>query len=146
MRFSYQTYLVRGVGKSLYAQVHRPVISIRVIGPNGDDVLMGLADTGADDTLLPDFLIGALGVAIVPGDQASIVGIDGGTTVVRYGTVDLELPGYRWSARVGFHARFNAILGHVGFLDHFTATFNARRRHLTLTPNGSAPAPTMRGA
>jgi hypothetical protein len=119
------------------------VIPVRVIGPSGDDNLLGLADTGADDTLLPDVLIGPLGAVITPGDQAVIVGIDGGTTVVRYARVDLELPGYRWSARVGFHASFSTMLGHTGFLDHFTATFNGKRRQMTLTPNGTAPAPTM---
>src|SRR5215216_3210698 len=97
MRFAYQSYAVRGIGATRYALVHRPIIPIRVIGPNGTDDLLGLADTGADDTLLPDYLIGPLGVVIAPGDQAVIVGIDGGTSLVRYGTVDLELPGYRWS-------------------------------------------------
>jgi hypothetical protein len=114
VRFPYQSYLVRGIGTTRYAMVHRPVIPIRVIGPNGDDNLMGLVDTGADDTLLPDYLIGSLGVTIAPGDQAVIVGIDGGTLLVRYGIVDLELPGYCWSARVGFHASFSTILGNVG--------------------------------
>src|SRR4051794_25324889 len=107
MRFPYQSYLVRGIGTTRYAMVHRPVIPVRVIGPDGDDNLMGLVGTGADDTLLPDYRLGLLGVTIVPGDQAVIVGIDGGTVLVRYGTVDLELPGYRWSARVGFHANFS---------------------------------------
>jgi Aspartyl protease len=123
------------------------MIPIRVIGPAGDDDLRALVDTGSDDTLLPDSLIGLLGVALRPGDQAVIVGIEGSTTVVRYGTVDLEIPGagggYRWSARVGFHASFRVVLGHIGFLEYFTASFNGRTRQLTLTPNGTAPAPTI---
>jgi hypothetical protein len=143
MRFPYQSYPVRGAGTTRSVLVHRPVFPVHVIGLKGDANLMGLADTGADDTLLLDSLIGPLGVVIAPGDQAVIVGIDGGMTVVRYGTVDLELPGYRWSARVGFHASFRTVFGHVGFLDYFTATFNGRRRYVTLTPNATAPAPTM---
>jgi len=31
------------------------------------------------------------------------------------------------------------ILGHAGFLDHFTAKFNGRAKTLTLTPNGATP-------
>jgi hypothetical protein len=147
MRFHYHSYPVRGAGTTRYAMVHRPMIPLRVIGPTGEDDFLALADTGADDTLLPDFLIKSLGVIIAPGDQALIVGIDGGRSVVRYGTLDLELPGpgggYRWSARAGFHANFNAILGHTGFFEHVTATFNGQRRHITLTPNGSASAPTI---
>jgi hypothetical protein len=115
------------------------VIPVRVNGPNCDDDLDALVDTGADDILLPDYLIG---VVVVPGDQTVILGI-GGSVVVRYGTVDLELPGYGWSARVGFHPGVRAVLGHAGFLEYFTATFNGRRRDLTLTPNGAAPAPAV---
>jgi hypothetical protein len=147
MRFPYQAFPVRDAGSVRYTLIRRPMIKIRVIGPAGADELMGLADTGSDDTLLPDLLIGPLGVAIRPGDQALVVDINGGRSLVRYGTVDLEIPApggaYRWSARVGFHAGFNTTLGHVGFFDHFTATFNGRSRHITLTPNGTAPAPTM---
>src|SRR4051812_29988541 len=91
VRFAYHSHVVRGVGTARYALIHRPMLPIRVIGPSGDETLLGLADTGADDTLLPDFLIGPLGVAIIPGDHAAIVGINGGTTIVRYGMVDLEL-------------------------------------------------------
>jgi len=119
------------------------MIPVRVVGPNGDDNLLALADTGGDDTLLPDYLIKTLGVVIVPGAQAVIAGLGGGTSVVRYGTVDLEFPGYRWSARVGFHASFNTVLGHSGALEHFTATFNGGRRYVNLTPNGTAATPTL---
>jgi hypothetical protein len=66
---------------------------------------------------------------------------------VRYGTVAGGARGggggYRWSARVGFHAGFRVMLGHSGFLDYFTASFNGRSRQLTPTPNGTAPAPTI---
>jgi hypothetical protein len=102
IKFPYYSYPVRDMGASRHSMVHRPVIPVRVIGPNGDDIILGLADTEADETLLPHYLIGPLGVMRSPGDQTVIVGIDGGVSVVRYGTVDLELPDYRCSARVGF--------------------------------------------
>src|SRR4051812_4962578 len=88
----------------------------------------------------PRFL-GPLGTIVHPGDQATITAFDGGAVVVRYGTVDLELRRrgaalFRWSARVAFHGGNRTLLGHAGLLDCFTATFNGRRRHVTLTPNG----------
>ena len=147
IRFPYQSFPVKGTRGAKYDIVYRPMIPIRAMGPAGDDDLRALVDTGADDTLLPASLIDLLGVALRPGDQAVIVGIEGSTTVVRYGTVDLEIPeaggGYRWSARVGFHASFRVVLGHIGFLEYFTASFNGRTRQLTLTPNGTAPAPMI---
>lgn len=74
MRFTYESYPVRGIGRSRTVLVHRPIVPIRVIGQAGDDRLLGLADTGADDTLLPDYLLESLGIKVVPGDQAVIVG------------------------------------------------------------------------
>ena len=117
------------------------------VGPAGDALVYALVDTGADEVILPDRLIGRLGAALRPGDHATITALGGGAVPVRYETVDLEIsrPGVagRWSARVGYHAGGKAILGLIGLLDHFTATFNGARRQLTLTPKGTAPAPTM---
>ncbi len=90
MRFPYQRYTVAGIGSHL-TMVWRPALLVRVIGPAGDDTVFGRVDTGADDTLLPDFLIAPLGVALDPAAVATIEGIDGGTVPVRYGAVDLEL-------------------------------------------------------
>jgi hypothetical protein len=119
------------------------MVPIRIIGPAGSRELVGLADSGADDILLPESLIERLGVIIRPDDRAAIAGITGEATVARYGTVALELARggrpYRWSAQVGFYGRAKVVLGHADFLDHFTATFNGRQRHLTLQPNGTAP-------
>ncbi len=145
MKFNYQSYAIRVSGTSRYVMVYRPVIAVDVVGPNGVEELRGLVDTGADDTLLPDDLIESLGLVVIPGDTGIIKGIDGGKIPVQYARVNLILPGYRWSARVGLHGGFNTILGHAGFLEYFTATFNGQRRHLTLTPNGTAPASTVPG-
>ena len=61
----------------------------------------------------------------------------------RITTVALELiapgGGPWWATRVGFYAGAKPVLGHAGFLDHFTAKFNGRAKLLTLTPNGTAP-------
>ncbi len=73
-----------------------------------------------------------------------IRGIEGSLVTIWYATVNLEIltsgGGPRWSARVGFYLGTRPILGHAGFLDHFTARFNGRAKTLTLTPNGTAPA------
>jgi hypothetical protein len=101
---------------------------------------------GSDETLLPDLLIRHLGISIEPDERATIVGIDGGLMTVPFGMVNFELRkgnrAYRWSARVGFHPGFHTILGHAGFLRHFTATFDGLRRRLVLKSNGTFRAPT----
>lgn len=140
MRFRYQAYPVRGA-RSKLENVWRPAVDVRVIGPSGDETLTGSIDTGADDTLLPDFLISSLGIALDPDDIGKIEGIDGSEIDVRYATVDLELfdptdssDSYRWTTRVGFHARRNTVFGLTGFLEHFIAQFNGRTREVLLLP------------
>jgi hypothetical protein len=146
IRFPYRSFPVRGRRSGIVEVVYRPIIPFRVIGPAGGEDEAAWVDTGADDTLLPAFLIDRLGVTFAPSDHSIIEGIEGSMSVVRYGTVDLEIlgsgGGYRWSARVGFHAGHKIVFGHNGFLEYFTASFNGRTRHLTLTPNGNAPSPT----
>src|SRR5689334_6895786 len=108
MRFPYQIYPVLGLGAAPLVLLHRPTVPIRILGPGGDALVYGLVDTGADDVILPDRLLGPLGVDIRPGDHATITALGGGAVPIRYGAVDFELarPGvtYRWSARAGFYA------------------------------------------
>jgi hypothetical protein len=142
IRFPYKSLVVRGTRAGSFGTVYRPMIPFHLFGPAGEDEAIGLVDTGSDDTVFPDYLIRVLGVVIAPLDYAAVGGVGNGMELVRYGTIDLAIPGAgggdRWSARVGFHAGHKVVLGHGGFLESFTASFNGRSRHLTLTPNGNA--------
>jgi len=123
--------------------IYRPIALIRVIGPAGQRDLTGLVDTGADATLIPATFASLLGIPLNDNDKEDILGLGGSSTTIWYAQVNLEVltpgGGPRWSARVGFYLGSKPILGHAGFLDHFTARFNGRAKTLTLTPNGTAP-------
>jgi hypothetical protein len=111
----------------------------------GELGLFGLLDTGADETVLPAFLIERIGVDLDPGAEAQFRGVGGQTVTVTYGRVQIEVgrghQSYQWSAMLAFLQGSNmAILGHAGFLQYFTATFNGHRRHVTLTANGTLSA------
>lgn len=146
MRFEYKL-----IGKSRGAppglpSIYRPIIRIAVIGPIRREQLDALLDTGCDDTLLPDRLVEPLGVAL-SGEYEAIHGLDYGAVLLRYGVVDLELhkgkTTYCWAAKVGFHQGDRVILGHSGFLEYFSASFNGQHRRVTLFPNRNLPAPMM---
>lgn len=146
MRFPYQNYPVPGIGRP-NAIVRRPKVWIRAIGPIGDFSFYGLVDTGADDILLPDRFGQAMGVVIQPNMHAPVGGIIGAGMVARFGMIDLELRRggtvYRWSALAGFHPGNAAILGTLGMLEHFRASFNHSLGHFHLIPTGNLPAPVM---
>jgi hypothetical protein len=140
MRFPYKRFPVQGTNPNTTVLSIRPMIDVRVTGPTGDDDVFDRVDTGADDTLLPDRLIASLGITDLTGPL--VIGGVGGATLVRFGTVDLEInqgqTSIRWAARVGFSLHPNALFGLKGFLQFFTAKFNGRRHYLDLLPNGTA--------
>jgi hypothetical protein len=125
-----------------------PMIQARVIGLTGSETVYGVLDTGAEDTLIPDRLIGRIGVHLKPGDVGDFRTADGRLFEAAYGTVDLEIERgrklYRWRARVAFVRRPTALFGFAGFLEHFAATFDGPARHVTLKLTGKPlPAPIM---
>ncbi len=141
MRFAYRPFEVRPTpAQPGVSVIYRPLIPVRVIGSTGDLALLALLDTGADETLLPGFLVPRIGVEIDPDAQARFRGVGGQLVTASYGRVELEArtrrQSYRWPAMVGFlEGSPAAILGHAGFLQYFTATFNSQRRQVTLTAN-----------
>jgi hypothetical protein len=106
--------------------------------------LDALLDTGADETVLPRFIAGRIGVDLDPDTQARFRGVGGHVVTDTHGLVELEVGSghraLRWPATVAFLDRGSLIFGHVGFLQYSTASFNGRRSHVTLTPNGTLPA------
>ena len=150
MKFAYQGYPVPSIGKRRQAVVFRPTALIRIIGATGVANDYGLMDTGADDTLLPMVLKGPLGVLPGFGETATISGINGGTITAVFTMVDLELRrgkvAHRWAATVGFHEGYKTILGRFGFFEYFFASFNHRRRIVTIRPNEDLPAPLYPGS
>lgn len=125
-----------------------PIIRARIIGLTGSETILGTLDTGAEDVLLPDRLISAIGVHLKPGDIGDFRSADGRVFHPPYGTVDLEVArgtkSHRWRARAAFVARATALFGFSGFLEHFAATFDGPGRHVTLRLTGQPlPAPIM---
>jgi len=120
-----------------------PQITVRVGGPLRIQIVPGLVDTGASLTLIPLRYLGMLGVETVGKITLSS---SGGSFTAQLAHVNLELHTARtihaWSALVGFTARRErALWGQMDFLEHFLATFNTRRRLLTLRPNWTFPPP-----
>ena len=123
--------------------LYRPEVPIRVIGSTGEVSLFILADTGADETLLPRSVGELVGAEI---DEHRF-GPCPGSVVKKWGSCwpkslfALASRGtvHHWRAKVGLVDFANpdeetAVLGHVGFFDHFTGHFNTRRRRLTINP------------
>ena len=121
---------------------HRPVVPFRVIGPGNFLIRDGLLDTGADETVVEDWMAGYLGIDLTqaPEETVNLVGRPG-TIACRYATVELLITDVRetcrWSALVGFvplRLQYQ-LLGHAGFLEYFEAEFRGADREVFLTAN-----------
>jgi len=145
MRFPYHDIRIQGTGTNRVATVWRPLIPFRVFGPTGRVPLLGWADTGSDDTILPIEIAPALGVIFRPTDWGRTEGMGGNFIDLSFADVDLELTigdeSFRWTAWVAFTDGRKVILGNRGFLARFTATFDPLGRHVTLIRNGTELPP-----
>lgn len=141
MRFAYRQYEVAPTPSLPDGILYRPEIPVRVIGRAGSELLLALADTGADLTLLPLSTADKVQAKINKAKRWRVAGIGDSEIEIELGEVKLQIGTGKWSidwrAKVGFVAFPNAavefaVLGHVGFFDHVTAHFNTRRRQLTV--------------
>jgi hypothetical protein len=129
-------------GESGVQIIHEPIILVRFCGPARSYLIRGLLDTGAAMTLVPRFYLTKLGLS--PGERLRLRAA-AETFEILLGMLELELRSrrtiHRWPARVGFVHRADnvALLGHAGFLDYFSVTFDGLHKRVTLRPNGTFP-------
>lgn len=129
----------------------RTEITITVVGPTGSATYSGLVDTGSDTTILPLAVAQDLGIQVAPapGPPATVFG--GHQVQLLVGEVTLQIQDektnetVRWRDIVSFFDTQGRedeilILGHSGFLDYFTATFDGKAGSLTLVANDDLPA------
>lgn len=144
MRFGYVQLPVEPTPASPEGMIHRPYIPLVVHGPRTSATVIALVDTGADETILPAYVLTEIGGKYERDQQARFRGVGGHLVTVNYSQVSLALDHadgeYRWSAKVGFlEGKQVAILGTKGFLEHFNATFNADHLYLKLQPSKAFP-------
>jgi hypothetical protein len=133
MRFPYTLSVARSIDTGKQIVLLRPEIPIRVYGPAGAAELLALVDTGADNSVFPLSIAHDLGIQTTPGRGPSATAFGGQQIALSFADVVLELSQddaeFRWLGRLYF-ADFPdgtekaVILGHEGFLDYFTATFD----------------------
>jgi len=139
MIFPYHPYEVHPTPWFPDGIVYRPMVPLRVVSGMGGTTVVGLVDTGADETILPDFLVRTLGIDVDRRKTAAFRGVGEQSIQGVFGDVTLEVRqgrrSERWEATVAFISGPTvAILGRHGFLEHFRATFDDQERKLTLSP------------
>ena len=147
MKFPYTLNIVPSIDTGDEIVLLRPEIPLRVYGPRGHVDVLALVDTGADNSIFPSSIAADLGIEMTAGRGPGATAFGGQRIQLSYADVLLELfnaeqDAIRWRARLYF-ADFAdekaVVLGHEGFLDHFTATFIGEECMLDLEPNANMP-------
>jgi hypothetical protein len=148
MIFPYRSVIAEAPGGADYYLLRRPEIPIAIEGPIRSGTYLGLVDTGSDHTILPMAIAQYLGVVVEPesGPPAMVFGghrvqLAVGEVVFRLQTPDDVI---KWTTEVCFFESReqdddSLILGHSGFLDFFSATFDGKLGALSLDPNDELP-------
>lgn len=109
----------------------------------------GLVDTGSDHVVFPKSIVHELGISI-DRSTASNVSVFGGARVTLMEAeavlrVEVEGEACEWTTLINVFdfdeaQEEIALLGHAGFLEFFTATFDGQNALLTLVANDDRPA------
>ena len=147
MNFPYSSIISTSADGGDFLLFRRPEIPVTIIGAAGRATFIGLVDTGSDNTIFPKSVADNLGIPLqVTNDpDASVFGGNHVRLLSGEAILQLESEGERvsWSAPISFFESSRTeeivILGHSGFLDYFTATFDGALGMLTLVANDLLP-------
>jgi hypothetical protein len=144
MIFPYSLIVSSLAGSGDFVVLRRPEITITLVGPSGSASFVGLVDTGADNTIFPASAAAYLGITLQDETESSATVFGGQRVRLLLGEATLRLEAddevIEWTTLLNFF-EYEApedeavILGHAGFLDFFTATFDGEAGVLTLIPN-----------
>jgi hypothetical protein len=104
-----------------------------------------LLDSGADDTVFPDWVAKLIGVDLSSAPTASASGIGLTRSRLQLAEVTLRLTTsgefHEWKARVGFTSTplKQPLLGFAGFMQYYTASFFGDLEEVELTTNSKYP-------
>ena len=147
MKFNYTAIVSIASDTGEPMVLFRPEVGMRVHGPGGSRDFLALVDTGADNTILPESIAHDLDIPVHPCQGPAATAFGGQQITLSYADVELELVhddgNLRWFPRVYFVCgdadQETIILGHQGFLDYFTATFDGEDCTVNLQPNSYLP-------
>ena len=121
--------------------IYRPVAEALLRGPAGREMYQYLyIDSGADHTLVPYRVGRFLGLSAADGEVHEIHGISGAVGVI-YCTIELEIGGIRFPARVAWAQleEVPLLLGRTDVFDRFEITFRQRERAVVFRPVKCGP-------
>lgn len=117
------------------SRLPRPVLDV-VMGAASEVLVPCLADTGAINTLLPQWIADLAGIDCT-GAEETRLGVGGSVAVARMVPTLLSIGEFSWEAEVGFcdpWPRSWGLLGQRSFFRYFVVTFRTADFELEIAP------------
>lgn len=116
----------------------RPIIDIRVLGPQGGTTVSALVDSGADHSLFHIDIAKDIGIDLNKSNIAYFRGIEGGRMPTFLERVKIQIIGSDKTTELlaGFtdSRTVSAILGQEGFFDEYRIKFERDHNLIEITP------------
>jgi hypothetical protein len=125
----------------------QPIIPVSLVGPTAAVARDCRLDSGADDTVFPEWVAVRCGVDLTAAPQGTARAVGVLTYPVRFAQARLRVTDgvemHEWPAWLGFTtARMvPPLLGIAGFLQFFTTTLRGDREEVELEANALLPGP-----
>jgi len=148
MRFDYRAWIGFSTDTGEPIAFFRPVVTLKVYGPQGFASHDALVDTGADTCIFPRKVAVALGIHEEPTKGPDATAYGGELLPATFADIEVELSDgettLKWPLLAYFHETADdgddtLILGHTGFLEFFITTFIGEDFALELSPNDYLP-------
>ena len=148
MKFPYSTGVVASPTGDDFFLIRRPEIPITIFGENGSVTCLALVDTGSDNTIFPKSVADYLDIRLEQDLGPSARSYAGHQVQLLSGIAQLQIETEddrrKWSTPICFFEFDDpeeeaVVLGHSGFLEYFTATFDGKACVLSLEPNNELP-------
>ena len=121
-------YQLRKENSKHFGTIVRPVVEVSLHGAEGVNEVF-YVDSGADITIIPRSVGELLELELKEEDIIELYGIGESALSVVIKSVDMEIAGMRFTARVGWALteRVPLLLGRLDIFDHFRIIFNVNK-------------------
>jgi hypothetical protein len=116
--------------------IYHPKLKVTLLPENVEGVPVpcsALVDSGADMCCFPEGFAKELGIDKNLLPQREIAGAYGEPETVHFGMVPIDLGFASYKTVIGFHKSDFAVLGQLGFFDHFKVAFDTANRQFIIT-------------
>ncbi len=138
LKFSYREYPILDKKGKIISLAYRPVIDVRLIFKDKSRLFPAIIDSGADESLFPDWMAKFLGHHLEKGKKARVFRGIGGEIKAYLHQTYIEIGEVGFKCEAYYSDKFNeweyGLLGERTFFSYFKVELDYKSKLIILTP------------